>query len=85
MNPDTVNAIFELVGAWFTWRNAWQLWKDKQIRGVYWPMHFFFASWGLWNLYYYPALNQVLSFWAGVVLVIGNLIWCVLALKYRKR
>lgn len=85
MTPDIGNALFEAGGAWFTWRNAWQLWKDKQIRGAYWPAWFFFAAWGLWNLYYYPALAQWYSFTAGVALVTGNLIWCALALKYRGR
>ena len=83
MSPDVGNALFELFGAFFTWRNAYQLYEDKLLKGVYWPTQFFFASWGLWNLYYYPSLGQWYSFVAGVVLVLGNLSWCVLALRYK--
>ena len=83
MTPDSVNAVFELVGACFTWRNAYQLQQDKYIRGAYWPAWFFFATWGMWNLWYYPTIQQRLSFWAGALLLTGNLVWCGLALKYR--
>lgn len=85
MSPDVGNACFEAVGALFTWRNALQLHRDKQVRGVYWPITAFFALWGLWNLYYYPAIGQRWSFYAGVVLVAGNVIWVAQAIRYRKR
>jgi len=81
LNPDIINAAFELFGAIFTWRNALQLYRDRRILGVYWPTWVFFSAWGLWNLYYYPALDQWFSFWAGVVLVIGNLAWVAMAIS----
>ena len=43
MIPDLVNALFETFGAVFTWRNAWQLWKDREVKGIYWPTIAFFA------------------------------------------
>ena len=79
MSPDTGNALFELIGAWFTWKNAAQLRRDRRILGVYWPATAFFTAWGLWNLYYYPALGQWLSVTAGAILVSGNLAWLWLA------
>lgn len=82
--PDLINGLFELVGAGFTWRNAWQLRTDREIRGVYWPTSLFFAAWGLWNLVYYPALGQWISFTAGVVLVSGNVAWVVMAIRINK-
>lgn len=75
MTPDIGNGIFEAGGAILAWRNAWQLRKDGEIRGVFWPIYVFYSGWGLWNLYYYPALGQWLSFYAGVVIVGGNLAW----------
>lgn len=83
MTPDHINAIFEAGGAFFTWRNALQLYCDKQIKGVYWKAWFFFAAWGLWNCWYYPQLDQWFSFVAGIVLVSGNITWCLLALIYK--
>ena len=85
MSPDHINALFELVGAVATWRNAWQLYRDQELRGVYWPATAFFAAWGLWNLVYYPALGQWYSTIAGAVLVGGNLAWVMLAVRLRRR
>lgn len=83
MIADIVNGAFEGLGAVFTWRNAAALYRDREIRGVYWPATFFFTAWGLWNLFYYPALGQWVSFAGGVALVLGNVAWCVLALRAR--
>jgi len=85
LTPDQINAIFELVGAWFTWKNAYALWKDRMVRGVYLPSTFFFTSWGLWNTYLYPHLALWYSFYAGIILVLGNVVWCVMALMWRNR
>lgn len=79
--PDLINGSFELVGAWFTWRNYVQLRRDRVLRGVYWPTSAFFAAWGLWNLVYYPALGQWFSFMGGVLLVAGNVAWVAMAVQ----
>jgi hypothetical protein len=76
---DALNGLFELFGAVFAWRNALQLYRDREIRGVYWPAWVFFTAWGLWNLYYYPSLGQWFSFGSGCLLVCGNIAWCVTA------
>jgi hypothetical protein len=84
---DIVNALFELVGAYFTWRNYFQLLEEREVKGVYWPTTAFFTAWGLWNIFYYPSLGQWFSFGAGLLLVGGNFYWVVLVLqlKYRQR
>ena len=83
MTPDLVNGSFELVGAYCTWMNAYRLWKERKIQGVYWPATAFFTTWGMWNLYYYPALDQWLSFYAGIVLVAGNVLWVAMAVRLK--
>ena len=83
--PNLINGLFKLVGAAFTWRNAWQLHTDREIRGVYWPTSLFFAAWGLWNLVYYPALGQWASFTCGVVLVSGNVAWVAMAVRLQRK
>lgn len=85
MTPDTINAMFELGGALFIWLNVRALYLAKVVRGVYPPVMAFYAAWGVWNVFYYPAIGQHLSFWAGLGVVAGNLVWCSLALKYRSR
>ena len=84
-HADATNALFELAGAVLTWRNALQLHRDQEIKGVYWPVTGFFAAWGAWNLYYYPSLGQTLSFAAGALLFAGNCAWVVMALRLRAR
>lgn len=79
---DFGNAFFEFVGAYMTYKNASKLYADKDVKGVYWPVTAFWALWGLWNLYYYPSLDQWLSFAGGALLVLGNIAWVVMAIKY---
>ena len=83
MNPDIANGLFELVGAYFSWMNTYTLWKERELKGVYWPTTAFFTLWGLWNLYYYPALGHWWSFYAGVLLVSGSAAWVALAIRFR--
>lgn len=75
---DLINAAFEFGGSIFTWMNAYHLYKDRQVKGVFSPAFIFFAIWGLWNLFYYPHLDQMLSFYAGIILVVGNVLWCIM-------
>lgn len=85
MTADIINGLFEALAALVTWRNVVQLWRDKQVRGAYWPAWFFFTLWGVWNLFYYPFLGQWASFAGGVLLVTGNGVWTSLAIAYRHR
>ena len=85
MVNDVVNGLFELSGSIFTWICAYKLVKDKQVKGVYIPAWGFFAVWGIWNLYYYPSLNQWMSFIGGLSIVMANSIWVVLAIIYSRR
>ena len=82
---DLLNGIFEAGGAVLVWKNVHQIIKDKQTRGVYWPAWFFFSAWGWWNILYYASLDQWVSWTGGLVLVLANTTWVVLAWKYRHR
>lgn len=80
--PDLLNGLFELFGGCMIWLDVRRLAIDKQIKGVYWPSRAFFLTWGVWNLYYYPSLDQWLSFFGGLVICSANIMWCVLAVWY---
>jgi len=84
MKNDLINGFFELFSALLIFINVKKLYKDKQVRGVSWQVFIFFTLWGYWNLYYYPTLDQWLSFTGGVVITIANTAWIWLAIKYRK-
>jgi len=83
--PDLINGTFEVVGGFLYWFNVVKLAKDKQIKGVYWPVTAFFAVWGMWNIIYYPLLDQWVSFFGGLVLFSGNFTWVCLALYFIKQ
>lgn len=82
---DLGNALFEIVGAVFTWQNVRCLLRDREIRGVDWRVTGFWSAWGLWNLAFYgPGMGLWLSWAAGLVLVAGNIFWVILALKFKR-
>lgn len=81
--PDLINGLFEFIGGLLSFTNVYRLWKDKSLKGVYYIPTAFFAAWGAWNLYYYPYLQQWLSFTGGLVIVAANVAWVSLAIKYR--
>lgn len=82
--PDLTNGAFEFFGALAITLSIRQVLKDKLVKGVSWAHIAFFASWGIWNLYYYPSLGQWASFGAGALVCAVNLIWLALLLYYRR-
>ena len=82
---DGINGLFESLGGILILLNCRQLYKDKQVKGVRVLTFSFFTAWGFWNLYYYPSLNQWLSFSGGVLIVIGNTLWVCMAVYYTKK
>lgn len=84
MTPDMINGSFELMGAFFLLLNVRQLYRDKELNGVHWMPTFFFFSWGLWNLYYYPSLDQWFSFFGGLMIALVNLVWMSQIVWYAK-
>jgi hypothetical protein len=82
MTPDMVNGAFELVGAVLTFQSFLRVERDKGYAGIYWPAVAFFTAWGLWNLFYYPSLNQQWSFIGGVALVCANVAWLAAMCKH---
>jgi hypothetical protein len=85
MTPDVVNGSFELLGSLLTWKNVWQVRRDGGYAGIYLPTVLFFMSWGAWNLYYYPHLNQWFSFVGGLSLVFANVSWVVMLLRFGRK
>jgi len=82
--PDVINGLFEFFGSTGVWLNVVALHRDKQFRGVRIGPTALFASWGFWNLYYYPHLNQWLSFVGGLSIVAANTTWLLQMLYYQK-
>ena len=75
MSADLVNGLFEFGGSLLIWRSIYLLHRQKLVRGVSVLPVSFFALWGYWNLYYYPSLDQWLSFTGGLSIVLANTLW----------
>lgn len=84
MNADIVNALFEAIGGCLIWINVYRLHIDKRIAGVSMLPTAFFSAWGIWNLWFYPAVGAWWSFLGGISIVIANSVWWWQMLKYRK-
>jgi hypothetical protein len=83
MNPDTINAIFEGGGALLLLANIRRLYRDKRLAGVSLIPTVWWNLWGFWNVYFYHAIGTVLSFYAGIGVLVANTVWVALALYYR--
>jgi hypothetical protein len=83
VSQDAINGLFELVGSVFLWMHVRKLAADKSVRGVDWRSVAFFWAWGIWNLYYYPSLDQWWSLCGGVSIAIANGAWVIMLVYYR--
>lgn len=83
--PDLINGSFELFGAPFILMSVFKLAKEKKVHGVSWLHAGFFTVWGVWNLYYYPYLEQWFSFIGGIAIVLSNIIWVGQMLYYLRK
>jgi len=83
MSNDLINSLFEFGASAFLIINIRILLKDKKLMGVSWVPTAFFTIWGVWNLYYYPSLNQISSFIGGLAIFSINVIWLFLVFYYK--
>jgi hypothetical protein len=75
MHADHINGLFEFCGGLLLWTNVRALYRAKEFKGVAIIPTAFFGAWGVWNLYFYPSLNQWYSFFGGLNIVLANLTW----------
>jgi hypothetical protein len=85
MKMDLINALFELGGTFMMLPSLERVYRTKIVQGVHWLTPLFFWLWGLWNIFYYPSLDQGLSFIAGCLLFVTNTAWLYLILRYTPR
>lgn len=85
MNPDRINALFELGAGLLLTLNVARLYKDKKLAGVSLFPTAWFNLWGAWNLHYYHALHQPLSWYAGWLVFAMNTAWVGMAVWYREK
>lgn len=85
MWEDSANAFIELLGGFVLLLNVKRILKDKLVRGMDWRVMAFFTLWGLWNLYYYPQLDQWWSTAAAGWTAAINAVYLGLMIYYIRR
>ena len=80
--PDTINGLFEGVGSVFMGFNVARIVKDKCVRGFNWSTCAFFGAWSLFNLFYYPHLDQWVSTVGASLMAISNTTYVMLVIYY---
>lgn len=83
MKNDLINGLFELFSGILCILNITKIIQDKELKGISWIPLLFFTLWGAWNLYYYPSLNQTLSFIGGLFIFFSNIVWLILIVYYK--
>lgn len=81
---DLINGSFEALAGAMVLNHCRVLYAEKMVRGVSVISSFFFTLWGIWNLYYYPALNQPMSFYGVLVVVAANALYVGMMVYYRR-
>lgn len=82
---DLVNGTYEMLGAPFIVLSILNLYKEKLVKGVDWRAVAFFSTWSVWNLYYYPHLDQWASFFGGILIAIANAVWLAMMIYYIRK
>lgn len=85
MTPDSINGAFELIAGLMIFDHCRCLYRDKSVKGVSVVSAGFFSVLGFWNLYYYPSLDQWVSFTAGLLIVTANTLWVSLMIYYGRK
>lgn len=85
MTADQINAGFEVMAIIFALCNVGALIRDRRVAGVSVAAVIGFTCMGIWNLYFYPSLQQIWSGYAAGGVVLANCLWLALAWRWRPR
>ena len=84
-NIDIVTSCFESAGAALSWINVRALFRDRNVKGVWWPGTLLFLAWGFWGLFYYPLLGLRFSHGALAVRLAGQVVWVGMVIYFKRK
>jgi hypothetical protein len=82
---DLINSLFEGFAAFAVGNHCRVILKHREAKGMSILSTVFFTAWGFWNMYYYPVLGQMFSFWAGAAVCAANAWYVYLLVKFRTK
>lgn len=78
---DIINSMFIFGGAGYAFANAYKLWKDKQVHGIFISSTVFFTIWTFWSTFYYYTLEQWFSLVFNILMAVGDIVWVFMAYR----
>jgi hypothetical protein len=84
MSADLINGGFEFAAGIAILGHCFRLLEDRRVAGVSTGSVAFFSLWGVWNIYYYPLLDQFWSFAGGIFVTLANTAYVALLIRFRK-
>ena len=82
--PDAINGCLEFLAGFMILNHCRVVLRERVVAGVSIVSTIFFSAWGIWNLWYYPHLGQMLSFYGGLLIVIANCLWVGLMIRFKQ-
>ena len=82
---DIINSIFEFGALIAAVVNIIKIYKDKKVRGVYWPAWIFYGIWSLWAIFYYITVSHWFSMVMSIGAAVAILMWLIFAFIYRDK
>jgi hypothetical protein len=83
MTPDIFNGLLEFVCAVMLCLDIRALAQDGDVAGISIGARGFFWCWSIWNLWWYPHLDQWFSFAGAVCVLVPQTLWIYLLVRYR--
>jgi hypothetical protein len=83
LDIDTINGLFVFGGASYAWANAFKLWRDQQVKGIFVSSTIFMTLWTFWSIIYYYKLEQWFSLGCNIFMAIADCFWVWMAMKKR--
>lgn len=86
MQPaDLFNGSLEIVCAMMLLMDVSAILKHQNVQGVSLTSRTFFWGWGCWNVYWYAHLDQWLSWFGAIMVMIPQTVWMGFLVYYRFR
>jgi hypothetical protein len=82
MSGDVINGLFETFGAVMITLSTHKLLRERIVRGIHWGQVAFFTSWGVFNMFYYPSIDQVWSFRGGCLVFAANMVYLINLIRF---
>ena len=84
MTFDFINSALVVLSCLFVIPTLVCTYRHKKVVGVHWITPLFFTVYGFWNIAYFWYLGQMFSVGASGAMLVCNIAWLIMVLKYSR-